>query len=58
MKRLKIEDMPVRITYSNKKINRDNLYRIFCDIIDREMLKDEQQEEGDKDEKKCVSNES
>lgn len=58
MKRLKIEDMPVRITYSNKKINRDNLYRIFCDIIDREMVKDEQQEEEEKDEKKCVSNES
>lgn len=58
MKRLKIEDMPVRITYSNKKINRDNLYRIFCDIIDREMVKDKPKEEEDKDEKKCMSNES
>ena len=58
MKRLKIEDMPVRITYSSKKINRDNLYRIFCDIIDREMVKDKQKEEEDKDEKKCMSNES
>ena len=58
MKRLKIEDMPVRITYSNKKINRDNLYRIFCDIIDREMVKHKQKQEEDKDEKKCMSNES
>lgn len=58
MKRLKIEDMPVRITYSNKKINRDNLYRIFCDIIDREMINDNQGTEGDEDEKKCMSNES
>lgn len=57
MKRLKIEDMPVKITYSNKNINKDNLYRIFCDIIDREMIKDNKKIEGDEYEKKCMPNE-
>lgn len=48
--------MEVKITYSNKKINKDKLYKIFCDIIDREMSKD-REEEGDDDEKKCMPNE-
>ena len=55
MKKTKIEDMEVRITYSNKKINRDKLYKIFCDIIDREIAKDEQ-EEGDNNEKEYMFN--
>lgn len=57
MKRTNIEEMEVKITYSNKKINRDKLYKIFCDIIDREMAKDKQGE-GDSDEKECMLNES
>ncbi|CEN26828.1 hypothetical protein [Paraclostridium sordellii] len=57
MKKKKIEDMPIRITYSNKTIDKEKLYSIFCDIIDREMNK-ENNEEGEENEKKCVLNES
>lgn len=57
MKRLSIEDMPIRITHSNNKRNMNNLYSIFCSIIDREMIKDNQGIKDDKDEKKCMSNE-
>ncbi|MFL8134468.1 hypothetical protein Q3258_16835 [Clostridioides difficile] len=58
MKKVKIEDMNVRVTYSSNKINKDNLYRIFYAIIDREMKKDKTIEEGEKVEKECLSNES
>lgn len=57
LKKKKIEDMPIRITYSNKTIDKEKLYSIFCDIIDREMNK-ENNEEGEENEKKCVLNES
>lgn len=58
MKKVKIEDMPIRITYSGKKMNKDNLCKIYCAIIDREMTKDNDEREGDKHEKECMSNES
>ena len=52
MVRRKIEDIPIRITYSNKKIDEKKLYTIFCDIIEREIAK-ENNKEGEENEKKC-----
>lgn len=50
--------MKVRIIYSNSKNNHDNLYKIFCDVIKKDIEKkqedennDEGEGEGDEDEK-------
>lgn len=58
MKKMKIENMPIRVTYSGKKMDKNNLYKIYCAIIDREMTKENYKKEGDIDEKKCMFNES
>lgn len=46
--------MKVRITYSNDKNNCDNIYKIFCDVIRKDLEKkqeDNNDDEGDDDEK-------
>ena len=41
--------MKVRITYSNKQSNNDNLYKIFCDVIKKDM--DKKRKTGEQNEK-------
>lgn len=49
--------MKVRIINSDKKINDDNLYKIFCDVIRKDLEKNgEEKEEGEtKNEKNSSS---
>lgn len=48
MKKVKIEDMKVTITYGKDRVDKDRLCDIFIDII-----KELEKEEGAKDEKEC-----
>lgn len=45
MRRIEIEDMPVKITYSDKKIDKKGLYRIFYNILDRAITNENQEME-------------
>lgn len=50
------KELDINVTISDKKLDKDRIYKIFCDIIRQEMRK-----EGidiDEDEKKCSSTES
>ncbi|EGT2204551.1 hypothetical protein EQ882_17300 [Clostridioides difficile] len=48
MKKVKIEDMKVTITYGKDRVDKDRLCDIFIDII-----KELEKEEGAKDETEC-----
>lgn len=53
MKRVKIEDMKVSISYGENKVDKDRLCNIFIDII-----KELEKEEGAKNETKCSATSS
>ncbi len=52
MKKVKIEDMKVTISYSDKKVDKDRLCDIFIDII-KDLNR-----EGEVNEAKCSSTKS
>jgi len=55
----KLDTLPVIITYSDKKIDKDRLFKIFYDIIEEQEAKEEREREDDLDEEKeCLSNAS
>lgn len=41
--------MKVRITYSDKRLDEKNLYKIFSDIIKKDMEKNNKDKRGDKE---------
>ncbi|GAA0093001.1 hypothetical protein UT300009_30310 [Paraclostridium bifermentans] len=49
MKRIKIEDLPIKVIYSDENKENKGLKRVLCDIIKREIKKDESR--GDNNEK-------
>lgn len=53
---MKIEEMPIIITYSDKKVDKEKLYRLFYNIIDKDLNKTEMEVKSN--EKKCMSYES
>ena len=55
----KLDTLPVIITYSDKKIDKDRLFKIFYDIIEEQEAKEERETDDDLDEEKeCLSNAS
>ena len=55
----KLDTLPVIITYSDKKIDKDRLFKIFYDIIEEQEAKEEREREDDLDEEKeCLTNRS
>ena len=55
----KLDTLPVIVTYSDKKIDKDRLFKIFYDIIEEQEAKEEREREDDLDEEKeCLSNAS
>ena len=48
----KLDTLPVIITYSDKKIDKDRLFKIFYDIIEEQEAKEEREREDDLDEEK------
>ena len=55
----KLDTLPVIITYSDKKIDKDRLFKIFYDVIEEQEAKEERETHHDLDEEKeCLSNAS
>ena len=55
----KLDTLPVIITYSDKKIDKERLFKIFYDIIEEQEAKEERERDDDLDEEKeCLSNAS
>ena len=55
----KLDTLPVIITYSDKKIDKDRLFKIFYDIIEEQEAKEERETDQDlAEEKECLSNAS